>query len=469
MSSSGLTVGGSAGSPITISGLASGLNTSSIISALMGVERLPVTHLTDEQTKLQAQQTTLKTIQGSLQQLALEASEFTLPSLFETSQTATSSEPTRVSAATSSGAAIGGHEVEVTQLANSAQRSFTFTSPTAEDKLTIDGNEYTVKAGGSAKELANAINSDSKGTVYAAVLESGTIVLSDRATGNTGTEFIKVADAGGTLTEVAESAKEGKDAEYTVDGVAGKSASNIVTDAIAGVTLTFTGLTTTAGPVTIDVQPPGPSVSSIEAQVQSFVKLYNSTISSIQTQLNTKPVEKPQNTSELGTGSLFGDFELTSLLDKTREAMYEPIAGLEAGMSSPADVGISTGAPSGGGVTSVSTLEGQLTLNTAKLSEAVKSNPAGVETMLQSWSQSLQGILNGVAEPVSGTIEARITGDASQVTELTEQIASMNEVLAQREKALQETYAKLESVISQNTAQGNYLTSQEKQLQSSGI
>jgi len=138
-------------------------------------------------------------------------------------------------------------------------------------------------------------------------------------------------------------------------------------------------------------------------------------------------------------------------------------------MSSPADVGISTGAPSGGGVTSVSTLEGQLTLNTAKLSEAVKSNPAGVETMLQSWSQSLQGILNGVAEPVSGTIEARITGDASQVTELTEQIASMNEVLAQREKALQETYAKLESVISQNTAQGNYLTSQEKQLQSSGI
>jgi flagellar hook-associated protein 2 len=468
MSTSGLTVGSTAGSPITISGLASGLDTSSIISALMGVERLPVTHLTNQQTKLQGEETALKAVQSSLQQLTLQASEFSLPSLFETSQTVTSSEPTRVSAATSSGAAIGGHEVEVTQLANSAQRSFTFTSPAAEEKLTIDGHEYSVKAGGSAKELANSINSDSKGTVYAAVLASGTMVLSNRATGNTGTEFIKVADTGGTLTEVAASAKEGKNAEYTVDGVGGSSASNIVTEAIAGVTLTFTGLTTTAGPVTIDVQPPGPSVNAIESQVQSFVKLYNSTISSIQTQLNTKPPEKPQNTSELATGSLFGDLELSTLLSRAREAMYEPIAGLEAGMSSPADIGISTGAPSGGG-TSASALEGQLTLNSAKLSEAIKSNPTGVEQMLQRWSQNLQGMLNGVAEPAGGTLEARITGDATQVLELNEQIANMNEVLAQREKSLQETYAKLESVISQNSSQSSWLTSQEASLQASGI
>ncbi len=98
----------------------------------------------------------------------------------------------------SSGAGIGGHEVEVTQLANSAQRTFTFTSPTAEDTLTIDGHSYTVKAGESAKELASTINSDSTATVYAAVLEGGTLVLSNRATGNTGAEFIKVSDPGGT-------------------------------------------------------------------------------------------------------------------------------------------------------------------------------------------------------------------------------------------------------------------------------
>ena len=117
-----------------------------------------------------------------------------------------------------SGAGVGGYEVEVTQLANSAQRTFTFTSPSSEETLTIDGQELKLKAGESAKTLASQINSSSKSTVYAAVLEDGTIVLSNRATGNTGSEFIKVTDTGGSLTEVAGTAKEGKNAEFTVDG-----------------------------------------------------------------------------------------------------------------------------------------------------------------------------------------------------------------------------------------------------------
>ena len=465
MSTSGISVSTAAGAPITISGLASGLDTSSIISALMSAERQPVTRLTDQQEKLQGEQQQLRGIQEDLQKLALAASEFSDPSLFETSQAVTSSEPTRVTAAAGTGAAIGGHEVEVAQLADSAQRTFTFTSPAAEDKLTIDGNEYTVAAGGTAKDLANAINSDSESTVYAAVLEDGSIALSDRATGNTGTEFIKVSDPGGALAEVAGSAKEGKNAEYTVDGVKASSSSNSVTSAIPGVTLTLDGLTPT-GPVTIDVQAPGASVSAVEAQVQAFVKLYNSTVEAIQKQLTTKTVSKPQSAAELATGSLFGDSELEGLLDGMRQAMYEPIAGLPAEMSSPADIGVSTGAATGGGASSQAALSGLLELNPTKLSEAVKSNPAGVQKMLDQWSHGLQGTLTAVAEP-GGTLEARINGDSNQIIQLTSQISGMNEVLAQREKALQETYAELEGVISQNTAQSSWLSSQEALLTNS--
>jgi flagellar capping protein FliD len=107
-----------------------------------------------------------------------------------------------------------------------------------------------------------------------------------------------------------------------------------------------------------------------------------------------------------------------------------------------------------------------LELNPTKLSEAVKSNPAGVQKMLDQWSQGLQSTLGGVAEP-GGTLEARIKGDSNQITQLTSQISGMNEVLAQREKALQETYAELEGVISQNTAQSSWLSSQEALLTSS--
>jgi flagellar hook-associated protein 2 len=459
---SSLAVSSAAGSPISISGLASGLDTSSIISALMAAEREPVTRLTDAQEKLQGQQKELTSVQSSLRQLALLASEFSMPSLFETSQTVISSEPSRVSAATSEGAGIGGYEIEVTQLANSAQRTFTFTSPAAEDTLTIDGNSFTVKAGESAKEFANTINSDSSSTVYAAVLEGNTLVLSNRATGNTGTEFIQVSDPGATLVEKAGTAKEGKNAEYMVDGVAGTSTSNTVTNAIAGVSLTLNGLTTTAGPVTIDVQAPGASVSAVEAQVQSFVKLYNSTVEAIQKQLSTKPVAKPTNASEFATGTLFGDVELEGLLGTMRQSMYEPIAGLAAEMSNPSDIGISTGAASGGGASQTS-IEGLLTVNTTKLAEAVKSNPAGVQQMLEKWSQGLQSTLENVAGP-GGTLEARANGDSTQITELTSQISTMNEMLAVREKALQATYAALESAISRNTSQANWLTSQEASL-----
>jgi flagellar hook-associated protein 2 len=467
MSASSLGVNAATGAPITISGLASGLETTKIIAALMAAEREPVTHLSDEGAKLHAEQSQLQGVQSDLQQLASVVSEFSLPSLFESAQSVSSSEPGRVSAATSGGAGVGGYEVEVTKLASSAQRTFTYTSPTKEETITIEGEKFTVKAGESAEEFASKIDTDSSASVYAAALENGSVVLSSRATGNTGSEFIKVSDPGTTLVERPGTERQGKDAEFTVDGVPGSSSSNTVTDAIAGVTLTLSGLTPT-GPVTIDVQPPGPNASAVEAQVQSFVRLYNLTVEAIQTQIQTKPPAKVQSTGEYSTGILFGDVELTDLLDGMRDTMYEPAAGLEAGMSSPFDIGISTGAPSGSGTSSQASLEGLLTLDPEKLTEAVKSNPAGVETMLQQWSQGLQGMVDAAGGP-GGTIEARVTGDGSQITQLTSQIATMNEMLAQRERALQATYAQLEAVISKNTAQGDWLTSQEESLNKQGI
>lgn len=348
--------------------------------------------------------------------------------------------------------------MEVTKLANSAQRTFTFTSPATAGTITIDGHEYSVAAGESAKQLAGAINSDSHASVYAAVLEGGTVVLSSRATGNTGGEFIKVTDPTGALTEVAATAKEGANAEFKVDGVAGSSNSNTVINAIAGVTLTLGGLTP-AGPVTIDVQAPGPSTGAVEAQVKSFISLYNSTVGAIQTQLATKPPQRPTNVSEFATGTLFGDVELRGLVNSMRGIMYEPIAGLESGMSSPFDIGISTGAPSGSGGTSQATLEGQLTLEPAKLTEALKTNPEGVKKMLQDWSQGLQSVVEAAGAP-GGALEGRVTSDSADIKQLTTQINNMNEMLAVREKALQATFARLESVISQNNAQDAFLAKQ---------
>jgi flagellar hook-associated protein 2 len=462
---SSTSVGTLAGSPINITGLASGLDTNSIITALLNAEKIPITQLTHQQEKLQGQASALASMQTSMRALSFAAFEFRLGALFENSQAVSSSEPLRISAATTSGAGVGGYEVEVTQLANSAQRTFTFTPPAGEDTVTIDGGEYTLKAGASAKELASKINADSKATVYAAVVGE-TIVFSSRTTGATGAEFIKVADSAGALSEKAGTAKEGRDAQFVVDGVAGTSASNTVTNAIAGVTLTLNGLTA-SGPVTITVQPPGPSVSAIEAQVQSFVTLYNTTIEAIQKQLTTRPPTNPRNAEELATGTLFGDTSLSSALSRMRQTMYEPIAGLSAEMSSPFDIGVSTGAPTGSS-TSQASLQGLLKLDPAKLANAIASNPDGVKEMLKGWSKNLEEVTNNVAN-AGGPLASRITSDEGQVSELKVRINSMNEILAVRQKALVATYAKLEGIINKNSAQSSWLTQQTESLGKSGL
>jgi flagellar hook-associated protein 2 len=455
------------GGTIQFSGLASGLNTSSIIQALLAAQKAPITHLTTQQEKLSAQQTELGTLQTSLQQLSFAAFEFTLPSLFEGTQTVTSSEPSRVAAAITSGAGVGGYEVEVTQLANSSQRGFTFTAPASEDTIHIEGREYAVKAGETAQELASKINSDGKGTVYAAAQGEGKIVLSSRQTGKPeSAEYVKVEDSGGTLTEIAGSAREGQDAEYSIGAVKATSKTNTVTEAIPGVTLTF-GALTSGGPVTIAVQPPATSVSAIEKQLQSFITTYNSTVEAIETQLSTKPVANPQNASELATGSLFGDPTLTNLLSTMRQSMYESIEGLPAEMSSPLSIGVSTGAGSGG-KTSQSSLSGLLTLDPAKLAKAIQEDPEGAKTMMQKWAVGFTKAVEAVSAP-GGALETRINGDSEQVRELKERISSMNEMLAVRQKALEQTYAELEAVISQNSAQSTWLTQQEEQLQTQGL
>jgi flagellar hook-associated protein 2 len=356
----------------------------------------------------------------------------------------------------SPGAAIGGHEIEVLQLADSAQRTFTFTSPAAEETITVNGREIKLKAAETAAELASKLNSGGEGSgVYATVLANGSLVLSSRSTGAAGA----VAVTGGALAEVAGTAKEGKNAEFVLDGVHETSESNVLTEAIPGVTMTLQALTTVGSPVSIDVQPPTTSPAALESQVQSFIKLYNSTISAIQKQITTRPPQKPSSATEFATGTLFGDGELTSVLDTMRQAMYEPLAGLPSGVNSLADIGVSTGAATGGGESSQASLEGQLTLDPAKLAEAVKNDPEAVEKMLGEWSKNFQSLVGGVAEP-GGTLEGRANGDGAQVAELTNQITSMTESLNQREHALIETYAELEAVISQNSAQSSWLAQQ---------
>lgn len=458
-------IGSAASSPISVTGLASGLNTSQIISALLAVERQPITRMSGEQARIEGQRSQLLSLQSDLTQLSFAAQELGSVTLFHNSQSVSSSDPTRVSATTSAGAAVGGYELEVTQLASSGQRTFTFHSPAEADHVTIDGQQFEVAAGASVQSLANAINSSSSATVYAAVTGGETLVLSTRATGASGPSFIEVSDPGGTLTEQAGLAKEGRNAEYKLDGVAASATSNTLTATIPGVTLSLKALTST-GPVTIEVQPPAPNTSAVVEQVKSFVALYNSTVSAIQRQLTTKPPQGAETASELQSGTLFGDPELMGMLNSMRQTIYEQPSGAPGALPSLAHIGISTGAASGSGAVSQSALEGQLQLNTTELEAAVQSNPAAVQQLLGAWSTAFRAVVDPEALP-GGNLEARTNGDAEQITQLTSRMTTMNEMIALHQRTLQQQFAAMEAAISRSQSAGSFLSAQLSSLSTS--
>jgi flagellar hook-associated protein 2 len=444
------------GSTPQITGLASGLDTNSIITELMSINKLPETALQNQVTGLTAENTQLKTIQTALAALASDAQALGDPSLFNnTTQAATSSDTTRVSATTVAGAAVGGYQVSVSQLANSAQRTYSFATPLSADTVTIDGKPVAVTAGETMANFVNSINTNKNLDVYAAQTNTGTLVLSNRATGNTNGSFISVQDSSGTLTEQTALAKDGQNAMYTVDnGTAQQSASNTVTGAIPGVTLNLTGVTTTSGPVTIDVSPPGADNSGITTAVNNFVTQYNSVIGTIQTQLSQTPTS-----SDPTQGTLYNDSELSNALSTMRTAMITSGSSLASTMANLTQLGITTGATTGAGAPSQSALNGDLSLNSSTLTNALSTDPTDVQALLSHFALTFSFTVNNEAAP-GGNIDQRISGDRSNMTQLNTQITNMQAMLTQKQTDLTNQFAQMEAALSSNQSTASWLTSQ---------
>src|SRR3954447_10163916 len=107
-----------------ISGLASGIDTSTIVDQLMAIERQPQTRLKSQVTISQARKTVLSDIQTRLKNLQLAAQDLKSATLWTNKQTADVSDSNRIATSVTGNAAPGGYALTVTQLARGAQRWF---------------------------------------------------------------------------------------------------------------------------------------------------------------------------------------------------------------------------------------------------------------------------------------------------------------------------------------------------------
>ncbi len=115
------TAGGSlTPSQLSISGLASGMNWTTIVTELATAERAPETQWEAQQTTISNQQTAYATISSDLLSLQNDALTLTDPSFFD-SVVATSSNSAVATTSTTSGTPIGNYAFNISQLATAAQ------------------------------------------------------------------------------------------------------------------------------------------------------------------------------------------------------------------------------------------------------------------------------------------------------------------------------------------------------------
>ena len=160
----------------SVSGLASGLDTASIISGLMVVEKQPQVRVQQKIVVEQARQQALRDVLGQLNSLTTAYQGLTDIGTWADTQAIASSDDAHVSATRTGGAAPGAYTIDVTQLARANQFTSAGTGAVvADDTLhiaTASGTtDVAVKAGDTLDVVAGKINGTTGSPVYATLLE----------------------------------------------------------------------------------------------------------------------------------------------------------------------------------------------------------------------------------------------------------------------------------------------------------
>ena len=142
---------------ITFSGLASGLDTDSIVSALVGVERIPLQALEAENRDLQSKSSIIDSLSSSLSDLSTKADALGTISDF-LSYTGSSSNDSAVEITTSGDSIPGSYEVSITDIAY-AQRTYSNGVADKDAALSVADQTFDITIGATTTSLTVAANS----------------------------------------------------------------------------------------------------------------------------------------------------------------------------------------------------------------------------------------------------------------------------------------------------------------------
>lgn len=455
---------------ISLDGLSSGLDTTTLISTLMQAEAIPQNLLKVQVASATSEIGALQGLNSRIAALANVATATAVPGALDVY--AATSTSTALAVTVSSGASTGDLQVVVGALATSRVGvSAALTTWPSPPTLTIVGHSGTSveinPASSSIDDVVTAINGSAAG-VTATKVPSGTdpvsgnpqyrIQFAGKATGVAAGFAVYQGTAAdvtaGTATNVLAAPgsaviREAQDARITLwAGTAAEqvitSASNTFSNLLPGVAVTAT--TVSATPVTIAVARDPHQSSSVASKLVDSI---NGVFSLIAIQSAVSSSTSGQTTSVKG-GVFAGDSMVRDINQKILDAATMPING-----HSPSEYGISV------------TRSGTISYDPDKFAAALAADPATVTAAVQQIATRVAAVATQASDKYTGTITAAITGEQSQVRTLGTQVADWDLRLAARKATLQSTFSAMEVRLSNLKAQSASLMSQLGSLSSS--
>jgi flagellar hook-associated protein 2 len=459
---------------ITFSGLASGIDTSSIVSQLIALDAAPEQVLNNEVTTNQNQIGAFNQLSSALGTLQTLMAGMNTSATFA-GKTASIADSSVGSVAASGSAQAGTHSLTVTSLAQSqtlvseSSTNSGYASDTAQNfgtgTITIANaadpqNPVTVNIGStnnSLQGIAAAINASGANVTASVVNDgSGTPYRLAIAGNDTGTYSLSSSLTGGTYdAPTFNTVVNASQAVFTLDGINMTRTSNAITDAIPGVTLTLQGKTADSSGTTITI---GNDTSGVTSEINNFVSDYNSVMTLINQDTS---YDSTTNTA----GVLFGDPTVQTIRSSLETVLTNQISGASGSFTSLADIGITSDKDTG-----------LLSVNSASLSSALSTDFNGVTSLFtqntgtqglalnkygiaEEFNQQISSLINAYSADGSenGIIPTAIQGLNDNITGLNNQVTAMQQNLNIEENTLTTEFTAMETTISNTQAWGNEL------------
>lgn len=432
-----------------VDGLASGIDTTSIINQLMEVARTPIRAMEANIGRLQQRKAAMQELNGLLTDLQSALGAVDSPSELA-SFTANSSQPDNIGVSVTGDVQPGMHSIRVYNLAeNTVIRSTGMDSPTQQLRrgtlnLTIDGNTTNVPmqdADGTRtiEGLASYINDNVDGA-HAYVLDTGTatnpyrLMIEGDEPGLANQVTQSINYQGGPGRKLSPSVvRAGQDARLLIDNTTVYTASNTPTDLIPGLQLELKSPTSGNAQITTSRDS-----SAMSEKVQSVVDAYNKLHEFVQKQ-----------SSASDPGPLAGDSTVRTVARRLQFLLSDDYGNASIpGLNS---LGIST------------SQQGVLEFDASTFATMAGNEfSATLEALtgVNGLFGAMESQLDLLTDTTTGIIQPRLDSYDSQIETLTDKIDGSQFRLEQYEDSLRSQFTAMELILSQYQATGDYLAAQ---------